>query len=73
MVNAIDRRGREIESLRMALHEWLDKTEWVQETVQPHELGKHRADILRARIKELEDRLESMNYEFREAMERYHG
>ena len=29
---------------------WLDKTEWVQETVKPHELGMHRADVLKQRI-----------------------
>jgi hypothetical protein len=31
---------------------WLDKTEWVQETVKPHELGMHRADVLKQRIEE---------------------
>jgi len=33
-----------------ALVEWFDKTEWVQDSVQPHELGLHRADVLRNRI-----------------------
>lgn len=32
---------------------WQDKTEWVQETAQPHELGMHRADVLRQRIEQL--------------------
>lgn len=32
---------------------WQDKTEWVQETVKPHELGMHRADVLKQRIEEL--------------------
>jgi hypothetical protein len=31
---------------------WQDKTEWVQETVQPHELGMHRADVLKQRIEQ---------------------
>ncbi|KTB99843.1 hypothetical protein [Pseudomonas syringae] len=35
---------------------FLEKTEWVQATVQPHELGQHRADILRARIVALEEK-----------------
>jgi hypothetical protein len=35
-----------------ALEAWLDKTEWVQETVKPHELGMHRADVLKQRILE---------------------
>ena len=31
---------------------WQEKTEWVQETVKPHELGMHRADVLKQRIEE---------------------
>jgi hypothetical protein len=38
---------------KKALEVWLDKTEWVQETVKPHELGMHRADVLKQRIKEV--------------------
>jgi hypothetical protein len=37
---------------KKALEAWLDKTEWVQETVKPHELGMHRADVLNQRIEE---------------------
>ena len=37
---------------KKALEAWLDKTEWVQETVKPHELGMHRADVLKQRILE---------------------
>jgi hypothetical protein len=37
---------------KKALEVWLDKTEWVQETVKPHELGMHRADVLKQRIEE---------------------
>ena len=33
-----------------ALVDWFDKTKWVQDSVQPHELGLHRADVLRNRI-----------------------
>jgi len=39
-----------IEALTAALKAWSDKTEWVQQTSQPHELGWHRADVLRDRI-----------------------
>lgn len=42
-----------------AYDEWIEKTEWVQKTVQPHELGFHRADILRMRIEALEAELET--------------
>ena len=37
---------------KKALEVWLDKTEWVQETVKSHELGMHRADVLKQRIQE---------------------
>ena len=37
-----------------ALVEWLDKTAWVQQTAQPHELGMHRADVLQQRIRTLQ-------------------
>ena len=37
---------------KKALEVWLDKTEWVQETVKSHELGMHRADVLKQRIEE---------------------
>jgi hypothetical protein len=36
-----------------ALKEWSDKTDWVQETAQPLELGMHRADVLKQRIEHL--------------------
>lgn len=39
---------------KRAHEQWLDKTEWVQETVKAGELGMHRADVLRQRIKALE-------------------
>jgi len=32
---------------------WLEKTEWVQESVKALELGQHRADVLRSRIDQL--------------------
>jgi hypothetical protein len=42
-----------IERLNKALDEWHNKTEWVQETAQPLELGMHRADVLKQRIERL--------------------
>ncbi len=33
-----------------ALKEWIEKTEWVQKTAQPRELGMHRADVIRQRV-----------------------
>lgn len=66
--NALQARVQELEAerdrFRDALHEWIDKTDWVQESSQAHELGKHRADVLRERIvrvqRELDAALEVM-------------
>lgn len=44
---------------------WLRKTEWVQETSHPIELGIHRADALKQRI----DRLHALNQELVEALD----
>lgn len=38
---------------KAGLLEWLAKTEWVQNTAKPHELGKHRADIIKERMEAL--------------------
>lgn len=44
-------------NFKAAYEEWYNKTDWVQETATPGELGKHRADVLRARIEKLENEL----------------
>ena len=44
----------ELEQHKKTCYEWIEKTEWVQETIKPKELGMHRADILRKRIEDLE-------------------
>lgn len=38
--------------------DWIEKTEWVQQTARPCELGLHRADVLKHRIERLEAELE---------------
>ena len=43
-----------LERFKTAYMEWQDKTEWVQKTAQPEELGKHRADVLAQRLKKAE-------------------
>ena len=58
--DTIDALVAEIERLKVAMNQWLDKTEWVQETVQPQELGMHRADVLRKRIDALRAELEAI-------------
>ena len=49
----IRRLQAEIDKLNSALKAWHDKTDWVQETAQPLELGMHRADVLKQRIERL--------------------
>lgn len=34
--------------------QWLDKTDWVQQTAETQELGQHRADVLRKRVERLQ-------------------
>lgn len=41
---------RERDGYKAVCDEWLDKTEWVQQTLHPRELGMHRADVLRERL-----------------------
>ena len=58
-----------VQRLRTELLEWLDKTKWVRQTFQTHELGLHRADILRNRI----EALTAENERLREALRVYAG
>ena len=60
MISGTDCAGlrAEVERLKAkaaAFDEWLAKTEWVQETAQARDLGKHRADVMRERIESLQD------------------
>lgn len=50
----------ECENYRFAFNEWHEKTEWIQKTATPAELGKHRADVMADRInkaREMNDQL----------------
>ena len=53
----IDKLLYKLEALKEAYDVWQDKTEWVQKTCKPFELGYHRADVLRMRIEALEAEL----------------
>jgi hypothetical protein len=46
--------------LLAALDLWIKKTDWVQESATPAELGMHRADVLRIRIERLQAKLKAM-------------
>jgi hypothetical protein len=48
---------------------WHEKTDWVRETAQPLELGRHRADVLKQRI----ERLHAVNAELLEALKSTHA
>ena len=51
------------EALKAAYDVWQDKTEWVQETATPRELGMHRADVLKDRIALLKTRCDDLEAE----------
>jgi hypothetical protein len=61
-LHAVSERLRVAE---LANNLWHEKTDWVQETVRPLELGRHRADVLKQRI----ERLHALNGELLEALE----
>jgi len=44
---------RRLHQHELANETWCEKTEWVQHTAQPSELGMHRADVLWNRIENL--------------------
>lgn len=62
-----------LEMVDKALTEWLDKTEWVQKSAQVHELGLHRADIIRARMTRLQTERDGIALAIVERLERACG
>ncbi|MGL4679546.1 MAG: hypothetical protein ACRCWC_09230 [Plesiomonas shigelloides] len=44
---------RRLDRHEQATRVWSEKTDWVQETAKPKELGMHRADVLKKRIDDL--------------------
>jgi len=63
-IDMIQTELRRLHQHELANEVWHEKTEWVQQTVQPSELGMHRADVLRQRI----DYLHAVNEELLEAL-----
>ena len=57
----------ELERYKSACNEWLEKSEWVQETAVPKELGMHRADVMKRRVEALQTECEKL----RKDAERY--
>jgi len=52
-LSAVTAERDRLQQFEDAYNEWHEKTEWVQETAKPRELGKHRADVLKERIDQL--------------------
>jgi hypothetical protein len=57
---------RRLHRQELAAQEWLDRTDWVQETAHESELGLHRADVLKQRI----EHFRAFNQALLEALER---
>ena len=57
---------RRLDRHEQATRVWSKKTEWVQETAKPGELGMHRADVMKKRI----DDLTALNAELVAALEK---
>ena len=51
--DALEAECERLRQFEIAYNDWRAKTDWVQESAKPHELGRHRADVLRARIEAL--------------------
>lgn len=74
--NEIEALRAEVERLKrveFGWDEWLEKTEWVQRTCKPKELGRHRADVLRLRIEQAEARADRLVETLQEARDRMLG
>ena len=50
---ALEAECERLRQFQIAYNDWQAKTDWVQESAKPNELGRHRADVLRARIEAL--------------------
>lgn len=62
-----------LKSFKVAYSEWMDKTQWVQDSVHWSELGKHRADVILERMKRLAAENESLRKALREVMTQVDG
>ena len=49
-VDFLNSEIKRLHQFELAFVKYLEKTEWVQETAKPHELGMDRADVLKQRI-----------------------
>ena len=63
---ACARELRRLHSVEKAFQQWITKTEWVQKSLQSHELGIHRADVMKQRL----DQLLTENQQLRAALDK---
>lgn len=49
-----------LHSFKTAYMEWGEKTDWVQDSSQPGELGMHRADVLKNRLKRKDEIIDAL-------------
>ncbi|MGS0941602.1 hypothetical protein ACVA51_13720 [Pseudomonas luteola] len=61
--NAIDIKAENerLKKFETAYMQWIDKTEWARALVEPKELGKHLADVMRERIERLREEVERLS------------
>lgn len=57
---ALIAESEQLREFEAAWGEWQAKTEWIQQTAEPAELGMHRADVLRGRIDQLRAEVERL-------------
>lgn len=62
-LSAVTAERDRLQQFEAAYNEWHDKTEWVQKTAEAHELGKHRADVLKDRVDQLQAEVERLRNE----------
>jgi hypothetical protein len=59
-LSAVTAERDRLQQFEAAYNEWHDKTEWVQKTAKAHELGKHRADVLKDRVDKIQAEVEAL-------------
>lgn len=59
---------RHLLQIEQCLNEWLDKTQWVQTSVQPHEWEMHRTDVISQRFAEITKQRDDMLVALKECM-----
>lgn len=67
-LSAVTAERDRLQQFEAAYNEWHDKTEWVQKTAEAHELGKHRADVLKERVDQIQAEVEALRKVIRAAL-----